>query len=595
MFRDLFSDAVFISSFPIPYCNAEFPIPEYLTSLIHLPKIPMNLKHRDPEKLVHAVTLATLGAMVVWGVVSVVWEVRPFWVDEWRIIYNLKFKTVGELWGKLAFMQQFPRAYISALKWFIQWQGYSYFSLRLPSLVVALAAMAAVYRLARRVWGQSGYRKYFIVLMLVSCGTFTEYFVQVKQYTMDLFLAVIALWQLVWLRQSGERRAESGNVASGERKMEGGKMESGLQGGGGRGPLAELRGLGYLLLCLGLLAAPFFSYTYPIVIAPVFLVVLVQDVALWRQRPGAETVKRITLQWLPLFLCTFSITVFYVADVAQLSADGEMRGYWRGLVNEDGFSIGAFVEHVFHMLAQAGSGFVFWWLFGLLCTAAFGCGCYMVYGNLRRGATGMRAMMLLYAVALVLLMLALNVAGRLPLGEPRLNAFAVPAIAILLINLLDAVAAMPRLRKAGAIVSYVLIAGLAGNVLSTIYASFADGKYERRMATYRATQRAIALAQAQHLPILVTPEVTWPYDKTENLPWHTNVPGDWVLMTWPAFDARGAVQVYNIPDTQDVQQYLGQLPNGTEAAMVGDGLHYRSVAVHKKQIEPTFNDTMTVK
>ena len=524
----------------------------------------MDPKTRNPEKIVRAVTLFTLGVMVVWGVVSVFREVRPFWVDEWRIIYNLKFKTIEELWGPLALMQQFPRAYISLLKWWTATQGYSYFSLRLPSLLVALAAMGAVYALARRVWPAGNHRKYLLVLMLVSCGTFTEYFVQVKQYTMDLFLAVLALWQLVWLMEVGERGVKSIT--------------------------------GYLLLCVGLLVAPFFSYTYPIVIAPVFMVVFVQDVALWRRKSGVETVKRITLQWLPLFLCTFSITLFYVADVAQLSADGQMRYYWKGLVNEDGFSVVVFAEHVFHVLAQPGSGFLFWWLFGLLCMVALGYGGYTAWRNLRAPETGARAMLLLYAVALLLVMMALNVAGRLPLGEPRLNAFAVPAIAVLLINLLDAVATTSRLHKAGAVISYILVAGLAGNILSTVYASFADGKYQRRMATYHATQRAIEQAQAQRLPILVTPEVAWPYDKTRNLPdTVNNVPGDWVLMTWPAFTPGHAMRVYNIPDTQNVQQYFSQLPDGIVAVMVGDGMHYRMVGVERKQTVSTFNDTTSIK
>ncbi|MBX2905525.1 MAG: hypothetical protein KF744_05770 [Taibaiella sp.] len=524
----------------------------------------MKLKSWNPEKMVHAVTLITLGIMVVWGLVSVFWEVRPFWVDEWRIIYNLKFKTVDELWGPLAYMQQFPRAYISLLKVWTEGQGYSYFSLRLPSLLVAFAAMVAVYSLARRIWPTGNYRRYLLVLMLVSCGTFTEYFVQIKQYTMDLFLAVLALWQLVWILDIGEK---------GLRSI-----------------------LSYLLLCAGMLLSPFFSYTYPIVIAPVFVVVFVQDVALWRQKSGAETVRRFVLQWLPLFLCTFSITLFYIADVAQLSADAHMREYWRGLVNEGGFSVVTFVEHIFHMLAQPGSGLLFWWLFGLLCTVALGYGGNMSWRNLRAGRRGISAMMLLYAVVLILAMMLLNVAGRLPLGEPRLNSFAVPAIAILLINLLDAVARWPRMQKAGEVVSYILIAGLAGNVVSTVIASFTDGKYERRMATYRATEAAIKQARAQHLPVLVTPEVAWPYDKTRNLPdTVNNVPGDWVLMTWPAFDAGDAVQVYNIMDTGNMDQYIDQLPGNITEVMVGDGLHYRKVAVERRVTVSNFSDTTSIK
>jgi len=344
------------------------------------------------------------------------------------------------------------------------------------------------------------------------------------------------------------------------------------------------------------LVAPFFSYIYPIVIAPVFVVVFLQDVLLWRRKSGAETVKRITLQWLPLFLCTFSITLFYIADVAQLSADANMREYWKGLVNEDGFNVTTFLEHVFHMLAQPGSGFLFWWLFGLLCSAALFYGGYLTLRHLRAGEMGFRSMLLLYAVVLVLAMMALNIAGRLPLGEPRLNAFAVPAIAILLISMLDAADGAPRLQKAGAVVSYILVAGLAGNIFSTVMASFTDGKYDRRIATFHATQHAIMLAQKEGVPILVTSEVSWPYDKTRNLPdTVNNLPGDWILMTWPAFKAGESVKVYSIADTADVQQYFNRLPDGVAAVVVGDGLHYRVVDVRRTEQVSTFNDTISIK
>ena len=94
---------------------------------------------------------------MIWGAVTLLWEVRPFWVDEWRIIYNLKFKSEEELWGKLAFMQQFPRLYLSLLKLFTAKLHYSYFSLRLPSFLIGTAAMWGVYRLAGKVYEPNNY------------------------------------------------------------------------------------------------------------------------------------------------------------------------------------------------------------------------------------------------------------------------------------------------------------------------------------------------------------------------------------------------------------------------------------------------------
>ena len=194
-----------------------------------------------------------------------------------------------------------------------------------------------------------------MVLMLVSCGTFTEYFVEIKQYTMDLLLSVLGLWQVKKLLMAGDGKRDA---------------------------------LWYFLLCLSLLICPFFSYTYPIVMAPAFVVILVQNIQNWRKRKGAGgSVKNIVLQWIPLFLCTFSITIFYLKDAYMPGADRDMHAFWAHLMMEDGFDPAKFFVNFFHFFAQAGSGFAFWWLFGIFCTMSFGYGLYKTIKDMMAGAT----------------------------------------------------------------------------------------------------------------------------------------------------------------------------------------------------------------
>lgn len=505
----------------------------------------MRLRINKPEKAAGLVTIIALGAMMGWGIVSVWFEVRPFWVDEWRIIYNLKFKSVPELWGRLAFMQQFPRTYLSLLKVFTSSFEYSYFSLRLPSFIIAVIAMVTVYQLAGRLFSKYNYNRFLLVLMLVSCGTFTEYFVQIKQYTMDLLLCVVALWQMVYLLEA---------VATGR-----------------KGSIA-----GYLLLCFSFLIAPFFSYTYPLAIAPVYVVLLVQHIGYWKTNVATQDkIKTILRQWLPLFLCTFSITLFYFVDVAQLTADKDMHGYWGHLMTKKGFDLQVFLGNIFHLLAQAGSGLVFWWLFGLVGIAAFLYGGYTSFSLISKTKLSLRELAGLYSVLLLLLLIGLHLIGKLPMGEPRLNAFAVPAISILLILLLDAVADKGgKVLVVSQVVTVILFAGLAGNVFSTIAASFTDGKYARRMQVYRSTQKAISIANEKKLSILITPDVAYPYENTRNLPFTNTVPGDWVLMTFPAYKAGESQTIYAIEDTAKIEGYLNQLPAGVTEVMAGDGINY---------------------
>lgn len=81
----------------------------------------------DLCKITRIITIATLLFLIAWGFISVIFPVRPFWIDEWRIIYNLKFKTAEGLRGPMDFMQQFPRAYLQLIKAFTALFNCSYF------------------------------------------------------------------------------------------------------------------------------------------------------------------------------------------------------------------------------------------------------------------------------------------------------------------------------------------------------------------------------------------------------------------------------------------------------------------------------------
>lgn len=531
-------------AFLLRYCGRLVYISRWFSVIMKLSKV-------NSSAVARYVTLFTIGVMLLWGGVSVFFEVRPFWVDEWRIIYNLKFRDVPGLWGKLDFMQQFPRTYLSIMKKWTSRNDYSYFSLRLPSYLVGVTAMALMYRMAVRLFPAEKYQRFLMVLMLVSCGTFTEYFVEVKQYTMDLLLAVVALWQTRMLLQVSEKK---------------------------------VAGVWYVLLCLSFLIAPFFSYTYPIVIAPLFAVMLVQNILSWRERKGeGGSVPIFLMQWLPLFLSTFSITVFYLKDAYLPGKDEDMHRFWVHLMMEGGFEPAKFLVNFFHFFAQAGSGFVFWWLFGIFCSVSFGYGIYRAIRNIKAGARDQNSMILLYSVLLPMVVMVLYIAGKLPVGEPRLSAFAVPAICIMLVTFLSE--NWPaKVRKVFSVISFMMFAGLAGNVVSTIVASFTDSKYSRRMEIYRNTQAAIAEAQQKGIPVMITPGVAYPYELTKNLPFDNTVPGDWVLMTFPAYSAEGKVPVYGITDLSEPGRLLDRMPQGVDSVMVGDGIRYEVVKVRKQAL-----------
>lgn len=508
----------------------------------------MKIKTTNPEKIVKIITIITLIVMIVWGAISVFAEVRPFWVDEWRIIYNLKTKSVAELWGKLAYMQQFPRTYLSGIKIFTAYFDYSYTSLRFPAYVVGIATMISIYLLTTTVFSASNLFRYLMIIMLLSSSTFTEYFVETKQYTMDLLMCTIAIWQLVWLLRLGKKQQIKPDI-------------------------------GYIILCSSLLILPFFSYTYVITLLPVYAVLAADNILSRKTNSSSQSgMGNILLQWLPLFLVTFSTTIFYITDIAQLSTDNEMKHYWGHLMMNNGFAIIDFAEHVFHLFAQAGAGLLFWSLFGVSCTASFVYCIRKCYLNIKASTQTIPDSVLLYSVLLILLIMVLNLLGKLPIGEPRLNAFAIPAIAVMLITMLTDIAKRDKFNKGAKIMFFLLFAGPVGNVYSTIAACFTDSKYAKRMEIYHATQAALNRANNQRMPILITPGVAYPYENTVNFPFDNNVPGDWVLMTFPAYKMWQSGLVFAIDDTTNAKEYIKKIPENTDSLMIGDGINYKFIS-----------------
>lgn len=496
----------------------------------------------NPEKIARYSVVTTLLFMLCWGTAMVVMQVKPFWVDEWRIIYNLKFKDSTALWGQLDFMQQFPRLYLQLIKVFSSQFDYSYYALRLPSFLVGIATIILGIRLTKRIYPAGGLNSFLFIMILVSSYTFTEYFVQVKQYTMDIFLSLLAIWQYTELLK----------VATGKTFRKG----------------------RYIGLCISMLLAPFFSYTYPIAITPAFFIIIIHAMQ-------QMTVMRYAVwkQLLPLVLSAVGIAGFYVSDVAQLMNDSGMHVFWGHLMMRGGFDIGSFFANVHMLFAEVGSGFVFWFIFGVVGLAAFAVAMYKGVAYAKQKELTTVQWMVLYSLSLVLFVILLFSLGKFPLGEPRLNAFTVPAIAVLIIHLLDHLLQRQESRKAATVLSFVLYAGVIGNVYTTAYACFSGDEYKMKLQIYRTTEKALTLAHANQLPIVISPGVAFPYDSTINFPYKNTVPGDWVIKTFPAYKADRHLPVYAISDLKLLSSYLSKLPPYVHAVLAGDG---RSFTIIKR-------------
>lgn len=492
------------------------------------------------ERYANIIVRSILALLLLWGMAMVAFDIKPFWHDEWRLIYNLKFKTTNELWGDLEFTQQFPRVYLQLTRIFTSSFDYNYFSLRFPAYFIAVINVLFCFRLMRRIYKQLAIENYLFVLMTVSNFTFIEYLVQTKHYQMEICMGLMALWQALEMISLFENGIKNKFI--------------------------------YTLLCTSFFVAPFFSYTYPIAVAPVFLLVFLQ-ICLWRN----EQYKPVHLwqQLLPLLLSAIAIFIFYIIDVRQLMSDEEMRTFWKFRMAGEENRKFTVVKNLWGWFAKMGSGLVFEIIFGFAGIAAvlYTSGTHFNYlkKNIHINTT---AQLRLYGLGLTLVVLALFFAGKLPLSEPKFNAFTIPALSILVIYFLSEMKKRKQ-QNFFKILTIIIFCALSGNVITSIINTFTLPEYKKRMATYHATQKVISLAQKENIPILVTPGVAYPDDINSHMPGMQLITADCILKTFPAYSVKQHLPVLPIQRKDSFAKELQQIPLSYHRVMAGDGFDYK--------------------
>ncbi len=523
--------------------------------------LPFNL-----NKSVRIITWSMMGVMLVYGIMVVAARLIPFGVDEWRLIYNIKFKNAAELLGPLDFVQQFPRTYLEVIKSFSGAFDYSYFSLRLLPFTAGAGCILFSYRLMQKMYKEDQPSRYLFVLLLIGSPAFFEYIIQVKQYTMDILLSLVALRQLLALH----------DIATGK------KQDTGA----------------YLLLCISFLAAPFLSYTYSIVVVPVIGVAMLHCVQLVRNNTAG--LKPVLLRmWLPIVCLLVAIGVFYKLDAAQLLKDDKMHFYWRYMMMQDGFDIVLLGKALYNLFALGGSGLVFEIIAGGMSIVGIGIALAHCIGSLRKKEWLAEDYVMWYSAGLVALVLVLFTLGKLPIGERRLNSFILPVTGVLIIGVIGRMKQAVALSKWGEGLVVLLVLASVGSVVSSPVNELTSDKRRNTLLIYEHTEKAIEIATAKHLPLFITPGIASPYQQIINYP-HTNVvatelcvlpgsrdaacgslgdniPGDWILKTFPAYKVTSHLPVYAIGAMADVPACMQQLPPGVTSVMAGDGINFSEV------------------
>ncbi len=527
----------------------------------------MILLPRNANKIMRYASITTLTFIVCWGGLLVLAQIKPLLIDEWRIIYNLKYKDAAGLWGDLDFMQQFPRVYLEIIKAFSSVCDYSYFSLRFPSFLIGTLTIFFAYRLTARLFRHNEVSRFLFVLIIAASPTFTDYFVQVKQYTMDILLGVLSIWQLLELLQTAHSPKPPGKR--------------------------------YILLCASFLIAPFFSYTYPIIIAPVFIIALLQSIMQLRQHRWLDAKRFLVRIWLPLMVSAIAIAVFYRVDASRLMNEKGMHAYWDYRMMQHGFHPYQFFTAFYNLFALCGAGILFELIFGMLGVLGFINAVIISARSLKKATWNKVDYISWYCVSVVVLTLILFSTGRLAIGEARLTCFCVPVVALMIISATNELLGSGRYRLVGAISTMTLFIGVTGNAFSALIGEQLTARHAQALNIYVSTENAILQAVSKKVPIFISSGIASPDEKILNfpatdipakemytLPGNTdtasehapdNVSGDWILKAFPAYKASDHIPVYALNDPEDLQLRIAQLPSDVKCVLMGDGIFFREI------------------
>lgn len=518
------------------------------------------MKIKDTEKVVDIATKGIVIYLLCFGVAMAFFPIRPFWNDEWRLIYNIKFKSFSALWGPLDLLQECPRVYLTIIKRITSFFDYSYISIRLPALVIGSMSILFVFYLRKKIFPGKSVFSYLFILILISSQTFTDYLVQVKQYEMDIFLCLLVLWQLWQLLEISQNGVH-------ERKA------------------------GYALLCLSFSLAPFLSYIYPIAVAPVIPVIIASTIigAKNKTQPAGSN-KTMYLLIFPIALCISSIFIFYLVDVKNLMADDRMYlSYIKMLGKIKGET--HFAESFWKLFALVGSGCIYELIFGVIGIVSFFYGIYHLSKKKMLHVSRLDYF-ICYGVTLLIVTLVLIFTEKLMGCVARLAAFTVPSISIVIICFLTDLQKKYAYSRSANILAFILFIGLFGNIVSTCINTFTYPEYSNRIKTYWNTSVALKQARLNNIPILFTDGVkgdkiadtlTSPGKISANTITADQISGndilcaEVVLKVNPEYKTWAPIPVYLIPDMKWAPDYVKQLPADVKSVYVCDGINFMKV------------------
>ncbi len=452
---------------------------------------------------------------------------KAFWLDEWFILYNIKFLNYSELFDNLLLMQQFPRVYLVILKFVAEISNYNYTALRfIPTIIQLINIIFIVFVIRKIVFPKNDFKGLLFILFFLSFQTTIFYFTQIKQYSMEMFFSLLSVYFYYYLSRNYKQ--------------------------------IKIISFPYLFILLGIFLGSFFSYTFPITITPLLFSLFVTVIYNFIN-------KEIKIKPLiPLLIFITALIINYFTDLQYvLNSKGHYDYFNEYIMNFD--SISSILKSFYNIIRVFAYNFtftpvhyhisfvIFLTLVGFIVT---------VYKQIRKLRSDNKQYIksitflenpniAIYILLLLIITLTLYFLKMIPLGRPRVTYFSYIFTAYFLITGLFAVIKKVKYSK------YLLVTIVIFATIFQITKEYSQEIKNENLLFDQKIYENVGNAQNYNLPIVVNTNEFYPASiaqKQENL----------VIKAHHLYKADKPINIYitekddfkKMQDSLDIEKYI---------------------------------------
>ena len=400
-------------------------------------------------------------------------------------LYNIKFRNYAALFDNLYYAQQFPRVYLCIVKFLSEIFNYNYFAIRiLPFLFQVINIFLVYFLISKIVFPKNKLKALLFVLLFLSFHTTLFYFSQLKHYTMDIFFTLISTWYFYELSSYYER--------------------------------ITTKSLVYISMLLCIFIGPFFSYTFPIVIAPLMIGFFITFLLEYNNK--IFSIKAL----LPIILFIISLCLNYYTDLQFVLHDkGQYHNFdmfvmnyssvgliWKGLLN----IIWLFTSIFFFDKYYSPSFLYLLYIIKILVLIFSLLGFVMIFYNeivkiKKPGFFGSLSLkktpgIQIYFLLLFFITMFLYLVRMLPMGTHRINYFCFIYISYFFIT--GVFATIKKFNRAKYVLLPVIIFAAAFPAIESNICELKNTNLNFDQKIYSNVGHAINIAQFYSLPIMVS-------------------------------------------------------------------------------------------